>query len=213
MLCGIARFSKRSIVASATFFATGVITVYFTGGVPLRYGTTYPDMNELSRLLLSVVAVTGIFKLLPTVLRNKINNSSSQVAVAFFSGLSFALGLYVSGMTSTDKVRGFLDLTQPQRWDPSLMMVVLGGLVPNTIAHQLFLKHADKPEFNSTFDWPTKKSIDAKLVLGSALFGIGWGLCGVCPGPGLVTLVARPSLGIISFWASYLLGSRAVQSI
>lgn len=213
MLCGISRFSKRSIVASATFFATGVLTVYCTGGVPLRYGISYPSMDELSKIFLSVAAACSIFKALPTILKNKVSNSTSQLIIAFLSGLSFALGLFVSGMTNTDKVRGFLDLTQPQRWDPSLMMVVLGGLVPNTIAYQLYVKEAKKPEFSSEFDFPTKKSIDAKLVIGSALFGVGWGLCGVCPGPGLVTLFARPSAGIAAFWASYLLGSRAVQNI
>ncbi|KAG2177382.1 hypothetical protein INT44_007893 [Umbelopsis vinacea] len=213
MLCGISRFSKRSIVASATFFTTGVITVYLTGGVPYRYGTSYPSSDELCQMLGCIAVATTIFKLLPTVLKNKINNATSQVVVSFFSGLTFALGLYFSGMTNTDKVRGFLDLTRPQRWDPSLLMVVVGGLVPNTIAYQFFLKKEAKPEFSASFDWPTKTTIDSKLVIGSALFGIGWGLCGVCPGPGLVTLFARPSLNIAAFWASYLLGSRAVQNI
>lgn len=212
MLCGIARFSKRSIVASATFFTTGVMTVYLTGGVPYRYGTSYPSNDELCKILGFVIAAAIIFKLLPTILKDKVNNTTSQTVVSFFSGLTFALGLYFSGMTNTDKVRGFLDLTRPQHWDPSLMMVVLGGLVPNTIAYQFFLKHEAKPEFCASFDWPTKKNVDSKLVIGSALFGIGWGLCGVCPGPGLVTLFARPSLNIGAFWASYLLGSRAVQN-
>ncbi|KAH8552408.1 YeeE/YedE family integral membrane protein [Umbelopsis sp. PMI_123] len=213
MLCGLARFSKRSVVASATFFATGVITVYLTGGVPYRYGTSYPSSNELAQILGCVGAAATIFKLLPTVLKKNINNTTNQVIVSFLSGLTFALGLYLAGMTNTDKVRGFLDLTQPQRWDPSLMMVVIGGLVPNTIAYQFFLKNQEKPEFSSTYDWPTKKNVDSKLVIGAALFGIGWGLCGVCPGPGLVTLFARPSLNIAAFWASCLLGSRAVQNI
>jgi uncharacterized protein len=213
MLCGIARFSKRSIAASATFFTTGVITVYFTGDVPYRYGTSYPSKDELGKILSCMAAAATIFKLLPTVLKNKVNNTTSQMVVSFFSGLTFALGLYFSGMTNTDKVRGFLDLTRPQRWDPSLMMVVFGGLVPNTIAYQLYLKNEAKPEFSASFDWPTKKNVDSKLVIGSALFGIGWGLCGVCPGPGLVALFARPSLNIAAFWATYLLGSRAVQNI
>ncbi|KAJ2963306.1 hypothetical protein NQZ79_g1726 [Umbelopsis isabellina] len=209
MLCGIARLSKRSIVASATFFATGAATVYFTGGVPPRYNTVYPSKDELAKLVFYIIAAASTFELLPAMIKKKTKDSTSQSIVGFLTGLTFALGLFLSGMTNTEKVRGFLDLTRPQNWDPSLLMVVAGGLVPNIIAYQFFLKKKEKPTFNSRFDWPTKKDLDARLLLGSALFGIGWGLCGVCPGPGLVTLAANPSAGIFAFWMSYLVGSGA----
>jgi uncharacterized membrane protein YedE/YeeE len=209
MLCGIARLSNRSIVASATFFATGVATVYFTDGVPPRYNTVYLSKDELAKLVLYFITAASTFEFLPSMIKKKTKYTTSQSIVGFLSGLTFALGLFISGMTNTEKVRGFLDLTRPQNWDPSLLMVVAGGLIPNLIAYQFFLKKKIKPTFNDRFDWPTKKDVDARLLLGSALFGIGWGLCGVCPGPGLVTLAANPSAGISAFWISFLLGSGA----
>jgi uncharacterized membrane protein YedE/YeeE len=104
---------------------------------------------------------------------------------AFVAGLVFGLGLLLSGMADPAKVLGFLDLGGA--WDPSLACVMAGaiavGLVAFTIARRRTLSL-----LGATMQFPTNRVIDRRLVLGSALFGAGWGLAGFCPGPALVAL-------------------------
>ncbi len=105
---------------------------------------------------------------------------------AFGCGLLFALGLGLSGMTQPSKIIGFLDVAGP--WDPSLAFVMLGALG----VHFLFVRRAQRggtPRFASSFSWPAPAAVDARLVAGAAIFGVGWGLSGYCPGPALVSLV------------------------
>lgn len=103
----------------------------------------------------------------------------------FLSGLVFALGLQISGMISPLKVVSFLQPLQPN-FDPSLAMVVLGGVLPNAI-HYSDLKHEAKLAWEN-WQVPERRDIDWRLLAGSVAFGLGWGLAGVCPGPGLVGL-------------------------
>lgn len=108
----------------------------------------------------------------------------------FLAGLFFGLGLVISGMVNPGKVIGFLDLAG--NWDPSLILVMGGGLLVTTPAFHLILKRP-QPLFENKFFLPTLKSIDRKLVLGSILFGLGWGIAGFCPGPALAALVTLDS--------------------
>ena len=103
----------------------------------------------------------------------------------FVSGFVFALGLGVSGMTDADKVIGFLNLGGD--WDPSLAYVMGGALLVTLVGYRLVLKRSG-PLFADTFRLPTRSDIDARLIGGAALFGIGWGLAGLCPGPALAGL-------------------------
>lgn len=106
--------------------------------------------------------------------------------VAFFvSGLLFALGLGVSGMTLPSRVLGFLDVTGA--WDPTLLFVMGTAIPIYAAAHRLSLR-ARKPLLAPAFPRPSRTAIDRPLVLGAGLFGIGWGISGICPGPGLVNL-------------------------
>jgi uncharacterized membrane protein YedE/YeeE len=105
---------------------------------------------------------------------------------AFAAGALFAVGLGVSGMTLPSKVVGFLDVTRA--WDPTLGFVMIGALATHTVLLRLILRRPG-PIFGAIFQIPTRKDIDAKLVAGAALFGIGWGLGGYCPGPALASLV------------------------
>jgi uncharacterized protein len=105
---------------------------------------------------------------------------------AFAAGALFALGLGVAGMTLPSKVIGFLDITGA--WDPSLAFVMIGAIATHLVLLRLILRRAG-PVFGGSFQIPTRKDIDAKLVAGAALFGIGWGLGGYCPGPALASLV------------------------
>lgn len=109
----------------------------------------------------------------------------------FFGGLVFGLGLIISGMGNPEKVRNFLDLFGT--WDPSLAFV-LGGAIAVAMPGFWLLSRRKKPLFHHTFHLPTRNEIDARLVVGSAVFGVGWGLVGFCPGPALVALpIANPS--------------------
>lgn len=104
----------------------------------------------------------------------------------FLSGLLFALGLGISGMTQPQKVTGFLNFLGD--WDPSLALVMAGGVSVYLVLHKLILRRA-RPIFGRSFFLPTGRDIDRPLLLGAALFGLGWGLVGFCPGPALVSTV------------------------
>lgn len=109
-----------------------------------------------------------------------------MVALASFAcGLIFGFGLLISGMTQPEKVLGFLDIFG--RWDPTLAFVMGSALVVSGIGFALFRK-SEQPVFGARYLWPTCTDIDRRLVIGSILFGIGWGLVGLCPGPALVNL-------------------------
>jgi uncharacterized protein len=102
---------------------------------------------------------------------------------AFGTGALFAIGLAISGMTKPSKVINFLDITGA--WDASLALVMAGAVCVYAIGYRLIRKRAS-PIFDTAFHLPRREDIDVKLVLGAALFGVGWGLGGFCPGPGLV---------------------------
>ena len=106
---------------------------------------------------------------------------------AFVSGLVFCLGLLVSGMADPGKVIGFLDVAG--QWDPSLAFVMAGAIVVGVLAFGVARKRATT-FFGDALTLPQRRDIDARLVGGSIVFGIGWGLAGFCPGPALVDLGA-----------------------
>jgi uncharacterized membrane protein YedE/YeeE len=107
------------------------------------------------------------------------------VATSFFCGLIFGAGLLISGMVQPAKVLGFLDIFGA--WDPSLAVVMAAALAVAMPGFML-AKRQPRPFFATEGLWPTKMGLDGPLVIGSALFGIGWGLVGLCPGPALECL-------------------------
>lgn len=128
--------------------------------------------------------------------------SIAQVLVALLAGSVFGLGLSMSGMLDPVRVRGFLDVAGD--WDPSLAFV-LGGAVTVTFAGMFLRRRLRQPAFETTFHLPAKTPIDTRLILGSAIFGVGWGMAGLCPGPALAAL----SLGlapVVLFVAAMLAG-------
>jgi uncharacterized membrane protein YedE/YeeE len=116
-----------------------------------------------------------------------------RLGSAFAAGLLFAVGLGVSGMTKPSKVIGFLDLLGA--WDASLAFVMGSAVAVHFVAQRMIARRS-APLFDTRFHLPTRKDIDGRLVLGAALFGVGWALAGFCPGPGLVTAAsgAMPAL-------------------
>lgn len=112
-----------------------------------------------------------------------------QIVTALVCGAVFGFGLSLSGMLDPSRVRGFLDVGGA--WDPSLAFV-LGGAVMVAFAGMAVRRRLRQPAFEVSFHLPATTPIDSRLILGSAIFGIGWGMAGLCPGPALASL----SLGL-----------------
>jgi uncharacterized membrane protein YedE/YeeE len=128
---------------------------------------------------------------------------------ALFAGVMFGLGLAVSGMTNPEKVLGFLDVAgmSTGAWDPTLAVVLGFALVPMALAYRVRALR-QRPMLGGTFQIPTRTDIDVRLLAGAAIFGAGWGLAGLCPGPAIAGLAlagaALPSL--LVFGVSMLVG-------
>ena len=120
---------------------------------------------------------------------------NKKLFFALLAGALFAVGLVLSGMTQPAKVIGFLNvagLVDPApfgRWDPRLAFVMGGALLVTLVAFAVTPRPGRKPWLAESFQLPTRKDIDARLLAGAALFGIGWGLAGYCPGPALASVL------------------------
>jgi len=131
-----------------------------------------------------------------------------KIALALLSGLLFGFGLSLGGMTQPAVVLGFLDIFG--RWDPRLVFVMAGAVLTTAIGYRLVLRR-ERPLFEPDFKLPTAQHFDARLLGGAALFGIGWGIAGYCPGPALASLGgAAPSLWmlVVSMMVGWWLASR-----
>lgn len=132
--------------------------------------------------------------------------------ISLVSGLIFGLGLILGGMANPQKILNFLDIFG--QWDPSLIFMMGAAIITTFLGYHFVLK-LERPVLAKSFDLPTRKDIDKSLIIGPALFGIGWGLGGFCPGPALTSL----SLGasgtyffvlamIIGMWGAKLIRNR-----
>lgn len=117
-----------------------------------------------------------------------------QFLIALFAGALFGAGLAVSGMADPKRVRGFLDLFGT--WDPTLAFVMGGALIPMAIAWRI-QKRMTAPVCAVRFSLPANRDLDARLIGGAALFGVGWGVAGLCPGPAIADLVIAPLPAVI----------------
>jgi uncharacterized membrane protein YedE/YeeE len=125
-----------------------------------------------------------------------------KMVVNLFAGTLFGLGLAISGMVNPQKIIGFLDFAG--EWDPTLAFVMGGALLVAIPAFRLILRRSH-PVLADDFDLPTKKDVDGRLLGGAALFGIGWGLAGFCPG-GSVAALASGLLPVFAFVAAMVAG-------
>lgn len=130
-----------------------------------------------------------------------------NILASLLAGLVFGLGLIVSGMADPAKVLGFLDLAGA--WDPSLAFVMAGAIAVGTVAFAL-AKRRTLSWLGMPMRLPTRRDIDRRLVIGSTLFGIGWGVAGFCPGPGLVAL-GMGEMKAVAFVAAMLAGMLAFE--
>ena len=129
--------------------------------------------------------------------------------IALTVGFIFALGLGVSGMTQVQVVRGFLDITGD--WNMNLLGVMIGAIAVHSLLF-FVIKKRSSPLLDSKFHLPTKKDLDLRLISGAALFGIGWGWAGICPGPGLVASVSG-NTNILLFVLSMLMGMAIFKGV
>ncbi len=132
-----------------------------------------------------------------------------RIIVSLIAGLIFGLGLVISGMANPAKVQNFLDVFGI--WDPSLAFVMAGAIAISAPGF-IFAHHSVKPVFGSEFNIPTNQIVDQKLLLGSATFGIGWGIVGLCPGPAIVALTGSMS-EIVVFLAFMIAGLVVVKTL
>ncbi|KAJ3787432.1 hypothetical protein GGU11DRAFT_103634 [Lentinula aff. detonsa] len=209
MLAGLSRFSKRSITATAIFFCTAVATTKLLH--PPRISPTNPpdySLNTMDKTLL----IAQTIPLLASVLLythssmsffNPKNSPSSgerklrpvaRLAALMSTTVEFALALRLSNLTDPKKVTAFLLLPSHPAFDPSLAFLAIGAIPIGAILYHLF-RGPEQPVLGGSWAIPKSGSIDSKLVLGSVLFGIGWGISGLCPGPAVINLGRALSSG------------------
>lgn len=127
----------------------------------------------------------------------------NEIVAALLCGTLFGLGLTISRMVDPAKVLGFLDVAGD--WDPTLLVVMASALGVYLVGYPL-VRRKNKPVLSNSFQVPTRNDINARLVLGAAMFGIGWGLVGLCPGPALANLALGAS-SVLVFVAAMIGGA------
>ena len=126
-----------------------------------------------------------------------------MMITALGAGAIFGAGLALAGMLNPAKVVGFLDIFG--MWDPSLGLVMAGGILVTGTGYYFAMKR-NRPVFDARFDLPSSNSIDRPLLIGIAIFGIGWGLAGYCPGPVVASLLLKP-VDMLPFLVTLLAGA------
>jgi uncharacterized membrane protein YedE/YeeE len=225
-VCGLARLSPRSFIAVMTFMMAAIITVFLTSPTApwakstefLRTDNVSPIDSQLGMQITSLVV--GAALIAPFMFKGAVNQS--KLGPAALSGSLFASGLAVSQMVHGSKLFGFLNVggIADGSWDPTLV-TVLGSAVGISFISYQFTEHFSVVNHGNKltcplleagkFSVPTNKTIDTNLVAGSAIFGIGWALALVCPGPALF-LAAIGHQGIIFQWLpAFFVGSMTAE--
>jgi len=221
-ISGIGRFNIRSMLFTCIFMIVGAATVAATGTLDELHVSQAtktisnlaraPEVNMVlySKVFAAGVAIQGALYALAKAQGGGVTSLVEKLSVVsdHVSGLFFGLGLVISGMTNPAKVAGFLAVTS-QAFDPSLAFVMGGALslvVATTYVARGILK-IQRPAMAREFK-TSAKYVDNDLIIGAVLFGAGWGLAGVCPGPGLVSLVMNSGREITLWCLSFLLAQR-----
>jgi uncharacterized membrane protein YedE/YeeE len=129
------------------------------------------------------------------VFNNYTRSSALDHLISFTLGLIFGLGLLISGMCRISKILGFLELSS--RWDPSLMFVMASAVGINLISFHFIMKNPSNPVYANRFNIPVATRVDAQLIGGAVIFGLGWGLSALCPGPGMINFFVFTN---VIFW-------------
>ena len=193
-VCGLQNKKKRSIFAVLTFLIFGFIFA------TLRYHVKFLEtdfiLHNLEKAVLSentikiicivifsVSLLTFILNIIYKITKQK-QNELKDITISFCVGILFSFGLVESGMIKRHLVLLFLSIGKD--WDATLIFVLGSAVGINLITFNLMLKKLEKPILHEKFQLPEKTEVDKKLIIGAAIFGIGWGFCGICPGPGVL---------------------------
>jgi hypothetical protein len=135
------------------------------------------------------------------------STTTREVLVSFCSALIFGTGLCFAGMTDPHRVASFLDFNPAHGWNPQLMLVLGAGVAVNLVAFRFILAR-QAPVLCSAFSVPNRTDITARLLMGGSFFGVGWGMCGICPGPGMVA-IGSGRVGFPIFMCACIIGMYA----
>lgn len=221
-ICGLSRMSPRSLTAVLTFMTSGAITAYLNRVYVIdtllpHLANPFASFPTYAPPLAIVLILSALFA--PSQYRNIRLPDISDTVISYLSGLAFGAGLLISGMCDTNRVIGFLDFSSPYGWDPSLIGVMGAGVVTTLVTfHSYYYAQLQSFLNNISFRNSLKMGthadnmkIDMKLIAGSALFGVGWGLTGMCPGPALVSFGGGGENA--AAFLPYLLGGMALHEV
>ena len=186
-VCGLPRLSKRSIVAITLFMIFGVTTATIRFYIPFLRPSSYAYNVWENSFIYYLVLTLSLIGFVINLLKSKKSGEKDSVRdlfISFIIGIMFSYGLIQSGMLQRHVVIGFLTLGKI--WNIQLAFVLGSAVGINLFTFNIILKRIGKPKYKENFDLATNKSIDNKLCLGSAIFGVGWGLSGICPGPAIL---------------------------
>jgi uncharacterized membrane protein YedE/YeeE len=192
-VCGIPRLAKRSIVATCLFlaFGLGVGTLFGYAGwlhdTSQHWGDDYLTGFKIASYIMAAIVLIGGVIMFMQALKNKV--AVRELVLSLIVGLLFGVGLALSGMCNPKKIVAFLTLDD--KWDPSLIFVMISAVGINLITFQLMLHNMEKPKWQGKFPAP-KSEFDLPVILGPIIFGLGWGISGLCPGPGMINLLLLP---------------------
>jgi uncharacterized membrane protein YedE/YeeE len=193
-VCGLPRFAVRSWVSVPTFLVTAVIVA----NIKTLFGL-FSDRNYLENIYLMpsvfehpsvhwlIMGVCGTLLVFFTIHKFQQHNHKAleNVAIGSLVGMIFSIGLIVSGMVDRFKILNFL--VYSEKWDPSMLIVLMTAVGLNMLTFNAIMS-LDAPIHAKTWDFTPSSKIDWRLVIGSILFGIGWGITGLCPGPSILLL-------------------------
>lgn len=226
-ICGLARFSRRSLASVCTFMAVGVLTAILTqeNTSPLKFisflhesseSSTIPIYNSIGRVLVMAAAFATF--LMPSFASTE-TTSVGKYAPAAISGSLFASGLFISRMVYPSVVMGFLNVALIPRgdWDATLVFVMGFGLIISFASYQFIESTRVIPMSQQTiscplmtneeFSVPSNKVIDVDLIFGAVCFGLGWGISGLCPGPALFLASVGVSWVTFAYWPAFFVGA------
>lgn len=190
-ICGLPRLSIRSIVAVPTFMLTGMLTATFMPTLSAYLPSYQVDFSSLPqailyspRVLLTLSQSLSLFYILTEVIKAQAYHKKLQPLSGFICGMIFGLGLTISGMTNRHNILSFL--TIDSNWDPSLMFVMMSAAGLNFLPFQYMMKRKNCFDAED-IDLPYLE-LDWMIFAGPAIFGVGWGITGFCPGPTLANI-------------------------